>query len=337
MAKGKQSPALFEVVHGKRHFDKSATVLRTPNWWFKGRHRGPSLPVVVSGDPPAFADEPDPTLAGLPSPLQPDPRPPASTAAPVEYESPPSNDAATFPMPNLRGRSSPFQFVIDRDRQELFFRVRYTAAIIASFALVVVIGMAYMGGRHFGRGPSAALASQSSDEIARGPVETGVLDVGTRSGARVVGAAPSPGMGVGGVSAKPAPARGNEGTVAPPAGATSGRSPISSMPPKSAGFENGRRVVGLQYFVIQGYASEQRKLAEEARDFLTKAGVQCTIENGVAGWPSSWHTVIGTQGFDRASGPQYDAYREKIIRIGENFAGRSAWKKFEPSPIRWKE
>ena len=42
MAKGnKHSPALFEVVHGKKHVDRIARegALRTPSWWFKGRRR----------------------------------------------------------------------------------------------------------------------------------------------------------------------------------------------------------------------------------------------------------------------------------------------------------
>lgn len=338
MAKGKQSPALFEVVHGKRHFDKSATVLRTPNWWFKGRHRGPSAPVAVSGDPPAFADEAHPTRAGLTSPLRLEPDsavPPVST--PTEYESAVDGDPTAFAMPHPGRRGSPFQFVLDRDRQELLLRVRYTGAIVAGFALMVVIGLAYLGGRQVGRGPSAALASQSSDEIASGPVEKGVLDVGTRSGASVVGAAPSPGIGAGGVSAQPAHGRVTEASIAPPANQNPARQPGPSVGPKPADFENGRRIVGRQYLVIQGYAGDQRKLADEAREFLLKSGISCTVENGVAGWPATWHTVVGTQGYDRASGPQYDAYLARCIKAGEEFAGRSAWKKFEPSPIRWKE
>ena len=103
MAKGKHSPALFEVVHGKKRFDKSAANLRTPNWWFKGRHRGPAVPVMEPVEAPAFADEADPTLRGLPSPTAPrpvEPEPEAETV-PAEYESA-VDDPTAFPMPQPR-------------------------------------------------------------------------------------------------------------------------------------------------------------------------------------------------------------------------------------------
>jgi hypothetical protein len=342
MAKGKSSPALFEVVHGKKRFDRSASVLRTPNWWFKGRHRGPVVPVMDVGEPPAFADENDPTLRGLPSPTA----APAPAAAPependpvlAEYESA-INDPTTVAMSRPR-RNSAVQFTIDRDRQELYFRLRYTAAIVVGFALVVVIALAYLGGRHMARGPSATLASQSSEEIAAGPIEKGVLDVGTRSGASTLGSPLSPGLGAGGVSAQPAPGRVNEASVVPTTTTPQPRQGSPSTPiarPPPADFENGRRIVGKQYLVIQSYAGDQQKLAEEARDFLIRNNVQCTVEKGVAGWPPAWHTVVGTQGFDRASGAQYDAYRDKVIAIGKDFAGKSAWKQFDPRAIRWKE
>src|SRR2546428_8905907 len=67
MAKGnKHSPALFEVVHGKKHFDKVArdSALRTPSWWFKGRKRmtevgalaPASAAAAVVEDAPPFGD-----------------------------------------------------------------------------------------------------------------------------------------------------------------------------------------------------------------------------------------------------------------------------------------
>lgn len=331
MAKGKHSPALFEVVHGKRHFDKSATVLRTPNWWFKGRHRGPAAPAAEVGDPPAFADEADPTQAALPPPDR--EREPAT----ADYESA-LDDPTSFAMPHPRRRGAPFQVVVDRDRQELFLRVRFTTAIVAGFALLVVIALSYVTGRQLGRGPSMAMATQSSEEVAAGPVEKGVLDVGNRGGTS--GIAPSgAGIGAGGISAQPAPARTAEPLVAVPAAAaaSAGRQAGAPAAPKSADFENGRRIVGKQYVVIQAYAGDQKRLAEEARDFLLKNGVSCTVEKGVKGWPSEWNSVVSTQGFDRASGPQYDTYISTATRIGEAFAGKSAWKRFDPTPVRWQE
>jgi hypothetical protein len=339
MAKGKHSPALFEVVHGKKHFDKPETVLRTPNWWFKGRHRGPATGPVDPGDPPSFSHEADPTQPALPPP-------PVADPAPAEYESA-VEDPTAFAMPHPARKGTPFQFVVDRDRQELFLRVRFTAAIIAGFALVVVVGLAYLTGRHFGRGPATALATQSSEEIAAGPIEKGVMDVGSRTasaGSRgAITPGGGPGIGAGGVSSQPAPNRITEASVLPPgASATSsrptgGRSAGPSVESRQTVGENGRRIVGWQYVVIQSYAGDQKKLADEACEFMVKNGVPCTVEKGVAGWPANWNTVVSMQGFERASGPQYEAYIGRAVKLGETFAGRSAWKRFEPTPVRWKE
>jgi hypothetical protein len=353
MAKGKHSPALFEVVHGKKHFDRSATVLRTPNWWFKGRHRGPAATTVDPGEPPSFTDENDPTLRGLPSPTA---EPPPESQREIQRDQAPEpelvtadyesslDDPTAFAMPHPRRRGSVFQFVLDRDRHELFVRVRYTTAIVAGFAVLVLIGMAYLTGRHFGRGPAGALATQSSEEVAAGPIEKGVMDVAGRGSGGGTGTyqTTTPGVGVGGVSAQPAPAspRVTEASVAPPVGTgapSAGRAPAPSAPARPADLENGRRIVGRQYVVIQAYAGDQKKLAEEARDFLIKNGVSCTVEQGVAGWPSTWHSVVSTHGFDRASGPQYEQFIATCVQIGKAFAGKSAWKQFEPTPVRWKE
>lgn len=327
MAKSKHSPALFEVVHGKKHFDKSATVLRTPNWWFKGRHRGPALP-VDPGDPPAFADEADPTYpAAAPTP-EADP----TYAAPADEE-----PATSYADPTSR-RRAPFQFVVDRERQELFLRVRYTTAIVAGFALVVMIALAYITGRQLGRGPSSALASQSSEDVANGPVEPGVMDVGGRSQGQ---AAANPGVGISGISSQAAPARPGVVTHVPFSSTTPQQNSQRATGPSTGSVqvapENVRRTVGQQYVVIQGYAGDQRKLADEARDFLLKNNVPCTVENGVTGWPPTWHLVVGTQAFDRASGGPYENYIANVSNLGEKFAGKSAWKKFEPRAVRWKE
>jgi hypothetical protein len=331
MAKGKHSPALFEVVHGKKHFDKSAEVLRTPNWWFKGRHRGPAMP-VDPGAPPAFADEADPTQpAPLPPPER-DPTYPDDTSA--------GDTPASFPDPTSR-RHAPFQVFLDRDRQEVFLRVRYTTAIVGGFALVVMVALAYITGRQFGRGPSSALASQSSEDVATGPVEQGLLNIGSRGGNQS-GAGINPGVGAGGISNQPAPARAGVVTQVPFAGGQQ----QPQQPPRPAGPsnesrqvppENIRRTVGQQYVVIQGYAGDQKKLADEARDFLLKSGVPCTVEQGINGWPSTWHLVVGTQAFDRASGGPYDNYIANVTNLGEKFAGKSAWKRFEPRAVRWKD
>jgi hypothetical protein len=262
----------------------------------------------------------------------------AMVEADPTYPAPAADDepVASFPDPTHR-RRAPFQFMVDRDRQELFLRVRYTTAIVAGFALVMLVALSYIAGRQIGRGPSSALASQSSEEVAGGPVEQGVLDLGNRN--TNPGATANAGIGAGGVSAQPAPPRTSTPLNVPPATTPQRQTgpSVASEPRQPVAPENMRRTVGQQYVVIQGYAGDQRKLADEAREFLLKSGVACTVENGVSGWPNTWHLVVGTQAFDKASGAQFENYIANVTEIGKRFAGKSAWKSFEPRAVRWKE
>ena len=338
MAKGKSSPALFEVVHGKKRFDKSATVLRTPNWWFKGRHRGPASNVdptdVAPFDEEAAAN--DPTLRGLPSPTA-DPVP-ERLPEPAHYESAVADEPDPVSAVHPR-RGGPFHLVLDRDRHELYLRVRYTTAIVAGFALVVVVALAYVTGRQFGRGPSAALASQSTEEVAAGPIERGVMDVGRGSGASAAtggGANASVGIGPGGVSAQPAPPRPAEASIVRPGTSTPTRPAGPAVEPKTF-VDNGRRVIGRQYVIIQSYPPDKKKLAEEGCDYLVKSGIPCTVEKAPPGWPQTWFSIVGTTGFDKASGPAYDDYMTDVMRVSEKYAGQSRFNKFDPMPVKWKE
>src|SRR5688500_11180857 len=212
MAKGKHSPALFEVVHGKKHVDKVARegALRTPNWWFKGRQRVAEAGLLPPAPSPAFDprefeedDTPEPPAASSSE----DPTANASAltlrareARAAAYQPAETVDAEVVPEPTRhdepepdalvippalsapsRGRRSPVQFALDRDRHEMYVRVRYTTAIVAGFTLLVLLALSYITGRNVGRGPSSATASPSAEEIAAGPVETGVFDLAPRS------------------------------------------------------------------------------------------------------------------------------------------------------------
>jgi hypothetical protein len=95
----------------------------------------------------------------------------------------------------------------------------------------------------------------------------------------------------------------------------------------------GQRVVNMHYVLMQSYFEE--KTAQEARDFLARNGIPCTIERGVKGWRPDFFQVIGLQGFARASGPQYLAYRQHVEDLGERFSPRSRYKRFQPQAIKW--
>jgi len=94
----------------------------------------------------------------------------------------------------------------------------------------------------------------------------------------------------------------------------------------------GERVVNMHYVLMQSYFEE--KTADEARDFLIANGIACTIERGVKGWRPDFYQVIGLQGFTRASGEEYLAYRRRIEELGVQFS-KSRYKRFQPEAIKW--
>jgi hypothetical protein len=104
--------------------------------------------------------------------------------------------------------------------------------------------------------------------------------------------------------------------------------------PASSVFTPAQRQVDLNYVLIQSYGDE--KTATEARDFLNTNGVPCTIEQGVKNWRKDFYLVIGLQGFPRASGPEYIAYRKKIDVLSAQFApSPHSYKRFDPMAIKW--
>jgi hypothetical protein len=104
--------------------------------------------------------------------------------------------------------------------------------------------------------------------------------------------------------------------------------------PASSIFTPAARQVNLNYVLVQSYGDE--KTATEARDFLNANGVPCTIEQGVKGWRKDFYLVIGLQGFPRASGPEYTAYRSKLEALSAQFApSPHSYKRFDPMAIKW--
>jgi hypothetical protein len=95
----------------------------------------------------------------------------------------------------------------------------------------------------------------------------------------------------------------------------------------------GKRIVNMHYVLMQSYF--EQKTAQDACDFLTQAGIPCTIERGIKGWRPDFYQVIGLQGFARASGPQYLAYRQKVEELGLKFSPKSRYKRFQPQAIKW--
>jgi uncharacterized protein (UPF0371 family) len=90
----------------------------------------------------------------------------------------------------------------------------------------------------------------------------------------------------------------------------------------------------MHYVLIQSYGDETT--AREARDFLQKNGVACTIERGVKGWRMDFYQVIGLQGFARLRSAEYTEYRKNLRDLDAKFSsGPKSYKHFEPQAIKW--
>jgi hypothetical protein len=96
-----------------------------------------------------------------------------------------------------------------------------------------------------------------------------------------------------------------------------------------------KRVLGLNYLLVQSYHPSERAGAEATVAILQNAGIGATIETGVRGW-SSYLCVVGTEPFKRISrNPELEAYKARLERVGQEQAGRRGIKRFDPHMIRW--
>ena len=295
MAKGKHAAALFEVIHSDRRFGKKtppSRALATPKWWFKGRAK-------PDGDVAPAAAAPAPVAA--PEPIEFMPSVPGTVARPVDVK-------------------------VNSDRQEISFRLTYNGAVVGGFALIVVLGLAFIIGRRLSGGPASATAAPvvSSEQIRKGKPQPGVLDLQTAARG-ATNSTPTEDESAHVLEPTPQVTPAKPGT-----GVT-----IIAQPQRTVVIDdNPNRSNGLNYVVIQSFRYEQKNLAEEAVKFLREGGVVATVEKDVPGWVG-WVSVVGTKGFDSTKSPQYDAYIEQILAISPKFAGKSKWKQFAPTPKKW--
>ena len=327
MAKSKHATALFEVIHSGKNSQKS--LLSTPRWWFKKRDEEKAAAAAsaaasaaaaakksrepASASPSALTshDENDPTTGRDAIDHQITPAAPSvkatRPAAAVEYSSDPAP-----------ARPTGLDVAVDPDRQQITFKVSYTSAIIVTFSLLVAVGLAYLVGQKMTHGPAQALGGQSSEQLRAGPKNPGVLDVGQRNSGTNAPAAPR----------EPDPALTSRGPEANPDNV---EGPANAP---SVDSTSQQRVLNLNYVVVQSYPDQ--KSAEEARDALLKANIGCTIEQKLRGLNPNWYTVVGTQGFQRASGSEFDAYIRKIDAVSQQFAQRKrSFKAFMPMAYKW--
>lgn len=237
-------------------------------------------------------------------------------AAPVQAEPRVTTAAIAAPREELPVGRSTVQFSFDRDRQEIMLRLRITTAIVAAFTLLVTIALAYAVGRHIAGGPSPAYAAASTDELRQMPATPGALDIAPRTSSTI--------------TTTPRP-------LAPTVISQRPSAPAAVLPSNNGVDTDQARSIGLNYILVQSYPNE--KLATEARDFLLKSGVSCTVERGPKDWASdpSWCSVITTAGFLHIHSPEYEAASKAITTLGEQFAGKKSFKRFEPHAYKWKQ
>ncbi|MCY2951170.1 MAG: hypothetical protein NTU53_04230 [Planctomycetota bacterium] len=195
---------------------------------------------------------------------------------------------------------------IDSDRYEITLRLSYTSAIICGFAIVTLVGAAFIAGRKMVMGPRPAFAANTTPQLRMQPPSPEVLKLERK----LVEVAP--------VEADGDAAKGQGATEAKGGG---------------TGTRDRSRTKGLNYVIIQSYPDE--KMAGDAVKVLAENGIDCTIEKGVPGW-ARWYVVMGLEGFDRlSSNPRYEAYTRKVREISDKYAKKSSFKAFAPTAYLW--
>lgn len=189
-------------------------------------------------------------------------------------------------------------------RKGVWFRLTFAHLAIAAVTLVLMVGAAYWAGRR----PRVPVSTPSSEQLKKGETNPGVLDVGPAG------------------SAEQDPAR-----IAGP-----GRVALSDAEQSAApkpGAQDGARVAGRNYIVVQSYTLGDVATANEARDHLAKWGIPCTVEKGISYAPK-WYCVVTLAGFEKVSSREYEDCVRKIQSASKRFVGPK-FKQFEPHAYRW--
>lgn len=252
----------------------------------------------------------DPTVAGI---VAYDPNDPTTSATarsmnPSSFGIDPSASQEAHAVPAAPAR--------DNAHPAFTLRVDRWTVIAGAAVVVAVVGVAFLYGRQSHQ-PPMLTAVTTEDIIRPAPANPNatpsVLDI------RPAAAPQRP--------ATPA----NVPTMTSPA-KPAAPAAVPVIPPPA----DGRRTIGLNYVIVQSYPDE--KSALEAQSALAKSGIKSTVEKGLPGWAAaSWYSVVGTVGFDKIrASAEFDKYVRSIEAVGQQFAGTSKFKRFEPRAYKWK-
>ncbi len=266
--------------------------------------------------------------------------PPAASASPTMTVVTPADGSDGAAPEQAADRA----VIVDRDRQMISLHLSFTSVVVIGFAVMVAFVLVWYART---AGPGTALepqlATPTTEDIRRSTPVPGVRDVdgsfaASSSDVAVLDTVGAESGGVSpssldraeltpraGLSDAPEQARATTPPAAPPM-------PPGLQPTFTA--DAAGRINGLNYLVIQGYP--EKSDAEEAVKALADAGIGATIERRLRGLNPSWHIVVGNEGFPRLRGPEYEAYRKKILAVSEKLtASRRGAKPFEIQGYKW--
>jgi hypothetical protein len=249
---------------------------------------------------------------------------PVASAQPVEpvrhepatvAEAPPAGPVTYTTSVSTYGRSSrpeaapskPVnQVAFDRDKHEVTLKVRFTTAVISTFALLVVLGTAYILGTRAGQPKPTAKTVPAK-------TQKGVMDVGPKGEAKMAG------------NRIPAGGRDPSAGIQPaPGGATQVTSNAAYEDVQPGPDGSARRTFGLNYCVILSYPPEMSEAAMDVAQHLNASGVRNTIEVTLPGKgrpKPGWYYITGVRGFTSPflQSPDFRQYMQMIDAAAAKF------------------
>ena len=232
--------------------------------------------------------------------------------------------------PDRRAGRAPRIMQVDHDHQAVVLRLSYTAAVITASAAVVAIALALIIGRQWGnpvaaggtRSTARPAATVDDDRVELSAVSPGVLEVG--SGPNMASVNPGP----------TSPTLAGDGADAPTDNAGPNPTPPGAAPANVGGTLSSDRVVGLQYAVVEGFATDEQA-ANAAADYLNGAGIAVTVERGLPRWTSNSFTLVGLRPFERTlNSSDWDNYIREIQQVCEKDTG-GRLRRVQPMAYKW--
>jgi hypothetical protein len=207
---------------------------------------------------------------------------------------------------------------VDSSEQTIKLVLSYGSAAVAAFSLMVVLALTFVLGKHSVKEPLPLLADRTTEEVRRDAPRREVLNV-----------AAEPAIVPEVVTTKP---------LSKSAPQIKWNDP--SRAPATFVADDVERMIGLNYVIIQSYPD--KKDADAARELLCKREILCTVEPTPANWFSNngqtWYSVIGIKGFSKIrDSDEFKRYIASIMQVSDEFAGKSRFKRFEPTPYKWRE